>query len=76
MSAVLEAEGLVAGYGSVRIAHGNLAVEPGEAVALLGPNGAGKTTTLLTVSGLAPARSRAPGNTSCRPATWANERLW
>ena len=53
MSAVLEAEGLVAGYGSVRVVHGiDLAVEPGEVVALLGPNGAGKTTTLLTISGL------------------------
>ena len=53
MSAVLEAEGLVAGHGSVRVAHGiDLAVEPGEVVALLGPNGAGKTTTLLTISGL------------------------
>jgi branched-chain amino acid transport system ATP-binding protein len=53
MSAVLEAEGLVAGYGSVRVVHGiDLTVEPGEVVALLGPNGAGKTTTLLTISGL------------------------
>lgn len=53
MSALLEAQGLAAGYGSVRVVHGiDLVVEPGEVVALLGPNGAGKTTTLLTISGL------------------------
>src|ERR1700728_2213509 len=53
MSAVLEASGLVAGYGAVRVVHGiDLVVSPGEVVALLGPNGAGKTTTLLTISGL------------------------
>jgi branched-chain amino acid transport system ATP-binding protein len=53
MSAVLEAEGLVAGYGTVRVVHGiDISVAPGEVVALLGPNGAGKTTTLLTISGL------------------------
>src|ERR1700758_4497286 len=53
MSAVLEAEGLVAGYGAVRVVHGiDISVSPGEVVALLGPNGAGKTTTLLTISGL------------------------
>jgi branched-chain amino acid transport system ATP-binding protein len=53
MSAVFEAEGLVAGYGTVRVVHGiDISVAPGEVVALLGPNGAGKTTTLLTISGL------------------------
>jgi branched-chain amino acid transport system ATP-binding protein len=53
VTAVLEAENLVTGYGQVRVVHGvDLRVEQGEVVALLGPNGAGKTTTLLTVSGL------------------------
>jgi ABC-type branched-subunit amino acid transport system ATPase component len=52
MTAVLEATGLRAGYGSVEIVRDiDLHVEPGEIVALLGPNGAGKTTTLLTLSG-------------------------
>jgi branched-chain amino acid transport system ATP-binding protein len=53
VSAVLELDGLSAGYGQVPVVRGlDLAVSPGEVVALLGPNGAGKTTTLLTASGL------------------------
>jgi branched-chain amino acid transport system ATP-binding protein len=53
MTAMLEIEGLVAGYDGVSVVHGiDLRVEEGEVVALLGPNGAGKTTTLLTISGL------------------------
>lgn len=54
-STVLDARGLVAGYGGVPVVHGiDLRVGAGEVVALLGANGAGKTTTLLTVSGLLP----------------------
>lgn len=53
MTAVLEIEGLRAGYGGLPVVRDlDLTVAPGEVVALLGPNGAGKTTTLLTVSGL------------------------
>ena len=53
MTAVLELDGLSAGYGQVPVVRGlDLTVAAGEVVALLGPNGAGKTTTLLTVSGL------------------------
>jgi len=54
---VLEARGLVAGYGrdSIVVRDLDLAVAAGEVVALLGPNGAGKTTTLLTLSGDLPA---------------------
>ncbi len=53
MTALLELDGLCAGYGSVPVVRGvDLRVEPGRIVALLGPNGAGKTTTLLAVSGL------------------------
>jgi branched-chain amino acid transport system ATP-binding protein len=55
MTALLEIEGLHAGYAGVAMVRDlNLTVHPGEIVALLGPNGAGKTTTLLTVSGLNP----------------------
>lgn len=55
MSALLEVNGLTAGYGPVEIVRDlSFEVAPGEVVALLGPNGAGKTTTMLTVSGELP----------------------
>ncbi len=60
MSAVLEVQGLVAGYAGVPVLHGvDLRVQSREVVALLGANGAGKTTSLLTISGLV----RADGGT-------------
>lgn len=53
MSAVLEMQGLGAGYGRVDVLHGvDLVVAEGEKVTLLGPNGAGKTTVLRAVSRL------------------------
>ena len=55
---LLEASGLVAGYGAFQILHGmGLSVAPGEIVALLGANGVGKTTLNRTLSGLLPARA-------------------
>jgi len=52
MSALLEADGLSAGYGKVEIVRElDLRVDSGEVVALLGQNGAGKTTTISTLSG-------------------------
>jgi ABC-type branched-subunit amino acid transport system ATPase component len=56
VSPLLEAKGLVAGYGKVTIVRDlDLEIGEGELVALLGPNGSGKTTTLLTLAGdLAP----------------------
>ena len=64
MTAVLEADGLRAGYGKVEIVRDlHLHVDAGEVVALLGPNGAGKTTTISTLSA-----SRAASRGSKRPA--------
>jgi branched-chain amino acid transport system ATP-binding protein len=52
VSALVEARGLVAGYGKVTVVRKvDLDIGAGEVVALLGPNGAGKTTTILTLAG-------------------------
>ncbi len=49
---VLEVDGLVAGYGRVRVLRDvNFAVGRGEVIALLGANGSGKSTALNTISG-------------------------
>jgi branched-chain amino acid transport system ATP-binding protein len=54
---ILQARGLTAGYGSIRVLHGlEFAVGKGAIVALLGANGAGKTTTLRALSGMIPGR--------------------
>jgi branched-chain amino acid transport system ATP-binding protein len=53
VTALLEATGLVAGYGQVRVLHGlDFSVADGEIVVILGANGAGKTTTLRALSGM------------------------
>jgi branched-chain amino acid transport system ATP-binding protein len=58
MTAMLEVEGLAAGYGPVQVlADIDLAVDAGEIVALIGPNGAGKTTLLRALSGMVDVRS-------------------
>lgn len=50
---MLEVEGLVAGYGPVRVLHGiSLCVNKGQVVTLIGANGAGKSTTLKVLSGM------------------------
>ena len=51
--AVLEVQGLVAGYEDAAVVRNlSLTIGKGEVVVLLGPNGAGKTTTLQAISGL------------------------
>ncbi len=53
MSAVLELDDIVGGYGETQILHGvSLTVGEGEIVAIIGPNGAGKSTAMKAVFGL------------------------
>lgn len=53
MTAILELDGVSAGYGPFHAVFGvSLAVQPGEAVALLGANGVGKTTVARLATGL------------------------
>jgi branched-chain amino acid transport system ATP-binding protein len=50
---ILEAKGLHAAYGPVRVLHGiDFMVNTGAVTALLGANGAGKTTTLRAICGM------------------------
>ena len=50
---VLEADGIVTGYGEVDILHGvSVMVDKGEIVAVIGPNGAGKSTLMKAIFGL------------------------
>ncbi|MBK5223205.1 MAG: ABC transporter ATP-binding protein [Acidimicrobiia bacterium] len=49
----LTVDGLVAGYGPVRVLHGiSFSVEQGQTAVILGANGAGKTTTLRALTGM------------------------
>jgi branched-chain amino acid transport system ATP-binding protein len=53
VTALLEVEGLTAGYGAAPVLHDiDLSIEQGQIVAVMGANGAGKTTLLRTLSGL------------------------
>ena len=51
--AVLEVEGLCAGYGRALSVRGaDFSLDAGRILSIVGPNGAGKTTTLLALAGL------------------------
>jgi branched-chain amino acid transport system ATP-binding protein len=53
VTALLQVEGLRAGYGSVPVLQGvSFAVEEGETAVMFGLNGAGKSTTVNTIAGL------------------------
>src|SRR6202049_2334682 len=53
MSALLELDGVTAGYGGGDVLHElDLTVEEGGITCIVGPNGAGKSTVLRLVSGL------------------------
>jgi branched-chain amino acid transport system ATP-binding protein len=68
--ALLEVEGLEAGYGKKTVLREVcLRVEEGEVVTLLGHNGAGKSTTLKTILGLLRARR---GQVRFAGQVWAN----
>ena len=55
---MLAAEGLVSGYGRIRIIDGvSLSLSAGEVVGVVGHNGMGKTTLLRTLLGLIPANA-------------------
>jgi branched-chain amino acid transport system ATP-binding protein len=57
---LMQASGVNAGYGTMRVLWGvDLDIRPGETVLLLGANGAGKTTFLKTLVGLIEAREGA-----------------
>ena len=55
MTALLDAENIVTGYGGATVLHGvSVTVDPHEVVVVLGANGAGKSTLLATLSGQLP----------------------
>jgi branched-chain amino acid transport system ATP-binding protein len=58
MNALLEIEGLEAGYGASQVLFGlDLVAHEGEMTTLLGRNGMGKTTTVRAILGLVPVRA-------------------
>ncbi len=53
MGALLQLDGVVAGYGGGNVLQGvDLRVDPGSLTCIVGPNGAGKSTVLKAVSGI------------------------
>ena len=58
LEVLIEARGIVTGYGASRVLHGvDLVLKRGEAVGLMGRNGMGKTTLLRSILGLLPLQA-------------------
>ena len=56
--AMLELEGVTAGYGGFDILHGvSLEVRRSEIVSVVGPHGSGKSTVFMEIYGLIPVRT-------------------
>ena len=56
--ALLEASGVVAGYGETEILHGvSIVVDRAEIVTIIGPNGCGKSTLMKAIAGLVRVRT-------------------
>jgi branched-chain amino acid transport system ATP-binding protein len=59
MSALLQVNGLHAGYGRAEVLSGlDFQLAQGQVVTIIGPNGAGKTTTLNALMGVLPSRGK------------------
>ena len=57
VTALLELDGVRAGFGSTTVLHGvDLALEAGEVAGVFGLNGAGKSVTMKVIAGIVPAR--------------------
>jgi ABC-2 type transport system ATP-binding protein len=70
--ALLEVDGIRAGYGRLEILKGvSLRVEPGQVVSIIGPNGAGKTTLLQILAG---ALEPDAGEVSADATGWVPQR--
>lgn len=73
---LLEANGIVSGYGGIDILHGvSLKIEPGEIVSIIGPNGAGKSTLMKSVFGLLKPRSGQVVFNSTDITGWSPDRI-
>ncbi len=74
--ALLEAQGLVSGYGGMEILHGvSITIEPGQIVSIIGPNGAGKSTLLKTIFGLLSVKSGKVAFNGTDITGWSPDRI-
>ena len=73
---LLEAKGIMAGYGASRVLHGvDLLLKRGEAIGLMGRNGMGKTTLLRALLGLLPLQSGRVKLRGTDMSGWAPHRI-